>query len=116
VRLSTKILIGLVLGVVVGFFVPAAFANSFIKPIGTLFIRLIKMVIVPLVISSLVVGASSVGNIKKLGRMGGKTVLYYLVTTAIAVTLGLILANVLVPGAGPVSRYMCFICCSGLWT
>lgn len=99
-RLSTKILVGLVLGVIVGLFVPTAFANTFLKPIGTLFIRLIKMVIVPLVFSSLVVGASSVGDVKKLGRMGGKTIAYYLITTAIAVIIGLTLGNILQPGAG----------------
>ncbi|KJS87741.1 MAG: sodium:dicarboxylate symporter [Peptococcaceae bacterium BICA1-8] len=99
-KLSTKILIGLILGIVVGFVVSPDFANTFIKPLGTLFIRLIKMVIVPLVFASLVVGASSVGDIKKLGRMGGKTVGYYLVTTAIAVIIGLFLGNVLQPGAG----------------
>ncbi|KJS21384.1 MAG: sodium:dicarboxylate symporter [Clostridiaceae bacterium BRH_c20a] len=99
-KLSTKILLGLGLGILVGLFVPADFANTFIKPIGTLFLRLIKMVIVPLVFASLVVGASSVGDIKKLGRMGGKTVGYYLVTTAIAVIIGLTLANIMVPGAG----------------
>jgi len=99
-KLSTKILIGLGLGILVGLFVPVDFANTFLKPIGTLFLRLIKMIIVPLVFSSLIVGASSVGDIKKLGRMGGKTVGYYLVTTAIAVIIGLTLANVMVPGAG----------------
>jgi len=99
-RLSTKILLGLAIGIVVGLFVPAAFANTFLKPIGTLFLRLIKMIIVPLVFSSLVVGASSVGDVKKLGRMGGKTVSYYLVTTAIAVIIGLTLGNIMQPGAG----------------
>ncbi|MFZ7103571.1 MAG: dicarboxylate/amino acid:cation symporter [Peptococcaceae bacterium] len=99
-KLSSKILVGLVLGVLVGLFMPSAAANTFIAPIGNLFIRLIKMVIVPLVFASLVVGASSVGDVKKMGRMGGKTVLYYLMTTAIAVIIGLILGNVLQPGAG----------------
>ena len=58
------------------------------------------MIIVPLVFASLVVGAASVGDIRKLGRIGGKTLAYYLVTTAIAVVIGLILGNLLVPGAG----------------
>lgn len=101
-KLSTKILLGLILGIVVGFLFQGSpeTASTFIKPLGTLFIRLIKMIIVPLVFASLVVGASSVGDVKKLGRMGGKTVGYYLITTAIAVTIGLILGNVLQPGAG----------------
>ncbi|MFZ5942917.1 MAG: dicarboxylate/amino acid:cation symporter [Bacillota bacterium] len=99
-KLSTKILIGLVLGIAVGLFVSPDFANTFLKPIGTLFLRLIKMVIAPLVFASIVVGASSVGDVKKLGRIGSKTIAYYLVTTAIAVIIGLVLGNVLQPGAG----------------
>ncbi|MGI6225495.1 MAG: dicarboxylate/amino acid:cation symporter, partial [Peptococcales bacterium] len=98
--LATKILIGLTLGILVGLFVPVAFADTFFKPIGTLFLRLIKMIIVPLVFASLVVGASSVGDVRKLGRIGGKTMAYYLITSAIAVIIGLTLGNVLQPGAG----------------
>ncbi len=98
--LPTKILIGLVSAIIVGLIVPESFANTFIKPLGTLFIRLIKMIIVPLVFSTLVMGAAGVGNVKKLGRIGGKTIAYYLVTTSIAVFIGLVLANVLQPGAG----------------
>ncbi|MEL7564431.1 MAG: dicarboxylate/amino acid:cation symporter [Dehalobacterium sp.] len=98
--LATKILIGLFLGIVVGLIIPLDFANNYLKPIGTLFLRLIKMIIVPLVFASLVTGASSVGDLKKLGRMGGKTVGYYLITTAFAITIGVILANVIQPGAG----------------
>lgn len=98
--LATKILIGLAIGIAVGLVIPVGAANTYIKPLGTLFMRLIKMVIVPLVFTSLVVGASSVGDVKKLGRMGGKTIAYYLITTAIAITIGVFLANVLQPGAG----------------
>jgi Na+/H+-dicarboxylate symporter len=58
------------------------------------------MIIVPLVLSSLVVGTASMGDVKKLGRIGGKTIAYYLITTAIAVTIGLILGNLIDPGAG----------------
>ena len=75
-------------------------ATNYIKPFGDIFLNLIKMIIVPLVFASLVVGAASVGDIRKLGRIGGKTLAYYLVTTAIAVVIGLILGNLLVPGAG----------------
>lgn len=100
-RLTTKILIGLVAGIIVGLFMQGApdAANSYIKPFGTLFIRMIRMIIVPLVLSSLVVGAASTGDIRKLGRIGGKTVVYYLATTAVAVTIGLILGNLVHPGA-----------------
>lgn len=100
ISIATKILIGLALGVVVGLIIPHDVAVTFIKPIGDLFIRLIKMIIVPLVFASLVVGASSVGDIKKLGRMGGKTMAYYLITTGIAISIGVFLANVFQPGKG----------------
>lgn len=102
IKLTTKILIGLVLGIVVGFMLTGNpdFANRFIRPLGTLFLNLIKMIIVPLVFSSLIVGTSSVGDVRSLGRIGGKTIVYYLFTTAFAVTIGLILGALLVPGAG----------------
>ena len=69
-KLWVKILIGFVLGAIVGLIVGPAIAV--IKPLGDLFIRLIKMLIVPMVFCSLVVGASSIGDLKKLGRVGGK--------------------------------------------
>lgn len=94
------ILIGLLFGIIAGMFIPETVAIKWIKPFGDLFIRLIKMIIVPLVFSSLVVGASSVGDLKSLGRIGGKTVSFYLVTTAIAVTIALVLATFVQPGLG----------------
>ena len=104
-QLYTKILIGLAAGVVVG-----ATANwagltwlqdllQMIEPIGTVFIRLIMMIVIPLVVASLILGTASLGDIAKLGRLGGKTVLIYLVTTAAAVTLGLLLSNLVRPGS-----------------
>jgi len=101
-KLTTKIFIGLAAGIVTGLLLGSnpEIANTYIKPFGTLFINMIKMLIVPLVFSSLVVGAASIGDIKTLGRIGAKTLSYYLLTTAFAVTIGLVLAKVLVPGAG----------------
>lgn len=101
-NLTTKIFIGLIVGIIVGlgFTSNPAFLETFIKPVGTLFINLIKLVIVPLVLASLVVGAASIGDPKKLGRIGGKTLSYYLLTTAFAVTIGLLLGTILNPGAG----------------
>lgn len=101
-QLSTKILIGLALGIIAGILLQGApnVANTWIKPFGTLFLNLIKMIIVPLVLASLVVGTCGLGDVKKLGRIGGKTLAYYLLTTAFAVTLGLILANIFNVGAG----------------
>jgi len=100
--LPNKILIGLILGVVAGLLIGpegVGFAKKWIAPVGTLFINLIKMIIVPLVLASLVVGASSLGDVRKLGRIGGKTISFYLITTAMAVTLGIIMALIINPGS-----------------
>jgi Na+/H+-dicarboxylate symporter len=101
-NLSVQILIGLVLGIVVGLCLQGVpdIANNFIKPFGTLFLNLVKMCIVPLVFASLVMGACGLGDIKKLGRVGGKILLYFLCTTAFAVTLGLIVGTLLGVGKG----------------
>ncbi len=92
------VLIGFVLGIVFGVVFPK-YAVS-VAWLGTLFIRLLKMLIVPLVFSSIVVGVASIGDPAKLGRVGLKTIIYYLTTTAFAVTLGLILGNIFKPGSG----------------
>ena len=101
-QLTTKIFIGLALGIVLGIFLQPNpdVANNYVKPFGTLFLNLIKLVIVPLVFSSLVVGTCSMDDVRKLGRIGGKTMAYYLFTTAFAVTIGLILANITNVGGG----------------
>lgn len=99
-NLTVKILIGFLLGIIVGLVLylilgegATAITGTYIQPFGTLFLNLIKMVIVPLVFSSLVVGACGLGDIRTMGRIGGKTVLYFLCTTAFAVVLGLIIGN-----------------------
>lgn len=101
-NLTTRIFLGLLLGVIVGFFFTSSpdIAVTYIKPLGDLFLNLIKMIIVPLVLSSLVVGSASTGDVGKLGRIGAKTIGYYLVTTAFAVILGLIIGNIINPGLG----------------
>lgn len=101
-KLTSKIFLGLILGIVVGLLmqsIPNA-AQTYIKPFGTLFLNMIKMIIVPLVFSSLIVGAASIGDPKSLGRIGGKTIVYYLATTAIAVSIGLLLGKIINPGSG----------------
>jgi len=104
IQLHTKILLGLLLGVVLGVLANrlafSGFVISYVKPVGSVFIRLISMVVVPLVFASLLVGTASLDDIRKLGRIGAKTLAYYLCTTVIAVSLGLLLANTLKPGAG----------------
>ena len=102
-NLSIKIFIALVLSVVVGLIAgePALpFINWWIAPIGTMFINLIKMMIVPVVFFSLVVGMTSLGDTKKLGRIGAKTVVLYLVTTAVAILIGFGIAGIVSPGTG----------------
>lgn len=102
-NLSTKIFAGLILGVIAGLVAGPdnlGFIKTWIVPIGTIFINLIKMIIVPVVLASLVVGAASLGDIKKLGRIGIKTLAYYLATTAMAVTLGIIMSVLMNPGSG----------------
>lgn len=102
-NLSIKIFISLLLSVIVGLFLGEEnlpWLKAYIAPIGTMFINLIKMIIVPVVLSSLVCGVASLGDTKKLGRIGIKVILLYLVTTAIALIIGLGLASLLQPGVG----------------
>ncbi|MDQ3388958.1 MAG: dicarboxylate/amino acid:cation symporter [Gemmatimonadota bacterium] len=108
-QLYTKIFIGLVLGAIVGAAANALdFAAAgwwtdhtlpFLEFVGRLFIRLITMIVIPLVVASLLIGVASLGDIRKLGRIGGKTLAYYLFTTAIAISIGLILALLVKPGS-----------------
>lgn len=69
-----------------------------IKPVGTVFIRLLMFISIPLVLASLIVGAASLGDIGRVGKLGGKTVVFYLITISVAITLGLTLVNVVQPG------------------
>jgi Na+/H+-dicarboxylate symporter len=97
-KLHTQILLGLILGAVLGPLL-GDFALA-IKPIGDAFINLLVMIVVPLVMASLIVGTASLGDLRKLGRIGMKTVGFYLVATALAVALGLAAAETLNPGTG----------------
>lgn len=100
--LPIQILIGLILGVIVGILLQnnPDFANKFIKPIGTIFLNLIKLVIVPLVFSSLVVGVADLKDAKQIGKIGLKTFVYFFVTTTFAIIIGLVLANLLDVASG----------------
>ena len=99
--LAFQILFGLILGIIVGaIFFGNPTVESYLKPLGDIFIRLIKMIVVPIVVSSLVVGVAGVGDMKRLGKLGGKTILYFEIVTTIAIIFGLIVANLLKPGAG----------------
>lgn len=98
--LPMQMLAGLVLGVVIGAFVSSDLATTWFKPLGDLFIRLIRMVVVPLVFATLVAGAAGIADVSKLGRVAIKTILVFAVTTAIAVMFGLIFAGAIDPGVG----------------
>ncbi|MGE4470045.1 MAG: dicarboxylate/amino acid:cation symporter [Desulfovibrio sp.] len=93
--------IGMALGIVLGMIWQATgLDSSMFKPLGDLFIRLIRMIVVPLVFVSLVSGAAGMGNAAKLGRIAVKTIAYYVATTGVAVALGLLFANFFDPGLG----------------
>ncbi len=106
--LHTKILIGLLIGVLGGLAVNWTlggtnpnvlwFVSNFTQPIGTLFLNLLLMIVVPLVFSSLVVGVAGIGDVRKLGRIGLKSFGYCLIISAISVIIGLVLANTIKPG------------------
>lgn len=100
--LPIKILIALVLGVLVGVVMTdhSKIAITYIKPFGDAFLALIKMVVIPLVFCSLLVGVGSLNNIKQLGRFGLKTIIFFMFTTSFAVMLGLFLSNLLDVSAG----------------
>jgi len=97
-KLPTRILVALILGVVAGLWLEES--ANFVEPIGKAFIRLIKMVIVPLVFASLLVGTASLGDIRKLGRIGIKSVIFFVVSTIAAIVIGLSIANIVQPGSG----------------
>jgi len=100
--LHWKIIIGLILGLVYGIIAANSgwgqFTTNWIAPFGTIFINLLKLIAMPLVLASLITGVASLSDLKKLSRIGGKTIGIYVGTTALAVTIGLISVNVLQPG------------------
>ena len=101
-QLHWQIIIGLLLGLVFGIISAIAgwgqFTTDWIAPFGTIFIRLLKFIAVPLVLTSLITGIASLSDLRKLSRIGGKTISIYIVTTAISVTIGLVIVNLLQPG------------------
>ncbi|WWL80958.1 cation:dicarboxylase symporter family transporter [Bacillus altitudinis] len=99
--LASQILIALVLGVVVGaLFYQNETVINVLTPIGDIFIHLIKMIVLPIVIAALIVAVAGVGDMKTIGRLGGKTILYFEIVTTIALAVGLLAANVFHPGTG----------------
>lgn len=101
IGLAWQILIGLVAGIAVGaIFYGNDQVVKYLQPLGDIFIHLIKMIVVPIVVSSIIVGVAGVGDVKKLGRLGGKTILYFEIITTIAIVVGLLAGNIFEPGTG----------------
>ena len=102
--LHWKILIGMLSGVTFGFIMlevgGADFVASWIKPIGTIFVKLLKLIAVPLILASLIKGISDLKDISKFASIGLKTIVIYVLTTVIAISIGLILVNTFNPGDG----------------
>ena len=101
-RLHWQIMIGLVAGVIYGLVAAAQgwgkFTDDWISPFGSIFINALQLIAVPLVLASLVTGVASLSDLRKLSRIGGKTLAIYIATTAIAIVIGLLVVNVLRPG------------------
>ncbi|MBJ6353462.1 glutamate/aspartate:proton symporter GltP [Acinetobacter pittii] len=104
--LAWQILIALILGIVVGAVlhnqpeIKDSIVNNVLTPMGKIFISLIKMIVIPIVFSTLILGIAGVGSTKSLGRLGFKTILYFEIITTIAILVGLVAANIFQPGAG----------------
>ena len=102
INLSIWILFGLVLGMLAGLALQRVpeLAQTYLQPVGTLFLNTVRLLIVPLVFSSITVGVCGLGDAKSVGRVGGKTIVFYFLTTAVAVTVGLVAANWFPVGTG----------------
>jgi Na+/H+-dicarboxylate symporter len=103
--LHWKILIGMLSGVLFGILMlnidgGDLFVNNWIKPLGTIFVKLLKLIAIPLILASLIKGISDLKDISKFKIIGSKTIVTYIVTTVIAISIGLVLVNVINPGAG----------------
>jgi proton glutamate symport protein len=101
-KLHWRIIAGLVLGLFWGLFSSAVgiteFTTNYIRPVGTIFVDLLKLIAVPLILASLVVGITSLNDMAKLSRMGGKTIAIYMITTSFAIVIGLATVNIMQPG------------------
>jgi len=99
ISLGWQIIIGLILGIILGqIFYQNKAVIQVMQNIGTMFISLIQMIVLPIVISCLTVGIANMGDIKKLGRIGLKTLIYFEIMTTLAIIIGIIVANVTHPG------------------
>ncbi len=104
-ELHWKILIGMLLGLVFGFVMLKVnggeeFVNDWFKPLGTIFVKLLKLIAIPLILASLIKGISDLKDISKFANIGIRTIIIYVITTIIAISIGLILVNTFQPGEG----------------
>jgi Na+/H+-dicarboxylate symporter len=104
-ELHWKILIGMLLGLVFGFVMlqmdwGKEFTTDWIKPLGTIFVKLLKLIAIPLILASLIKGISDLKDISKFKNIGIKTIVIYVLTTVIAISIGLLLVNIIAPGEG----------------
>ncbi|MFP5515132.1 MAG: cation:dicarboxylate symporter family transporter, partial [Alphaproteobacteria bacterium] len=97
-NLTFQVLSAITIGILLGHFYPSVAVQM--KPLGDLFIKMVKMVIGPIVFLTVVTGISSIGNLKKVGKVGGKALLYFEVVTTFALGIGLLVVNLVRPGAG----------------
>ncbi|MEH7155174.1 dicarboxylate/amino acid:cation symporter [Neobacillus drentensis] len=97
-NLTVQVLMGIVLGIVIGFLFPKF--GTELKVLADIFIKLIKMVIAPIVFLTIVIGIGNMGDLKKVGRIGGKALLYFEIVTTFALAIGLLLVNIIQPGSG----------------
>ncbi|MCP3763976.1 dicarboxylate/amino acid:cation symporter [Domibacillus sp. A3M-37] len=97
-NLTVRVIIGILLGIAVGFAFPA-FGED-LKVLADIFIKMIKMVIAPIIFLTVVIGIGSMGDLKKVGRIGGKALLYFEIVTTFALAIGILVVNILQPGAG----------------
>jgi len=105
IELHWKIIIGMVLGLIFGFILlqfegGKNFSNNWIKPVGTIFIKLLKLIAIPLILASLIKGISDLKDISKFKLIGLRTIIVYICTTIVAISIGLILVNIFEPGDG----------------
>lgn len=103
--LHWKIMIGMILGISFGFLMTTlswgkGFTGDWIAPLGTIFVNLLKLIAVPLILASLIKGISDLKDISKFKLIGGRTIVIYVLTTVIAITIGLLLVNIIKPGNG----------------
>jgi len=93
----SRVFVGLVAGVLFGLLFGSTY-TMYVAPVGDIFLRLIQLLVIPLVFASLCLGIVNLGDVKKIGRIGGKTIVYYMGTTLLAITIGVVVANVIKPG------------------